>query len=324
MGGLVHVVGPSGHRAEYQALFANGLDLDPVSGHVSCRTLHSLVKAERILFATIDDDLAGYVLVAVLRAIRRRKTAGLWLRPHSCFQPGWKARVKRVVFSLIRRLSSVTTLSIIPTDLVPAQASVVSNWVHDPQLWDLAGCPNEYDVAMQAALQELAKGRKLLAFLGQVTPIKGFAFLAAMVEERPEVLEHICVVVAGTVTEPCRVEAERLQRLGVKLFPYRISDAEMAAIYECADFVWAWYDPSYDQASGIFGRAVQRGRIAVIREGAMLEAYAKMIGHPVLVLPYHVAEAAYRLLEVPIEPVGPATGVTEWSKRSMAIIRKSL
>jgi hypothetical protein len=310
--GLVHIMSYSGHRPEYLALFVAELDLDPIVGRISWQSLKSFVKAERMLFATIDDDLAGYFVVALLRAMRRRETVGLWLRPHSCFQLGWKSRVKRGAFRVLRRFSDVTTLSIIPTELVPAQASVVSGWVHDPQLWDLQGARDEFDTLMQSELLEIAKGRRILAFL------------AAMIEARPELLERFCVVVAGTVTDPCRFEAERLQGMGVKLLPYRISNAEMAAIYESADLVWACYDPSYDQASGIFGHAVQRGRIAVIREGAMLEAYASMIGHPVLALPYHAADAADRLLKAPIEPVRPAIGIPELRLQSMKAIREAL
>ncbi len=324
MSGLVHVIGPSGHRAEYQTLFAARLDLRPVSGRVSWWTLRPLVGAERMLFATIDDDLVGYALVAVLRALRGRRTAGLFLRPHACLQPGRKALIKRTAFRLLRRVPGVTTLSILPTDLFPAQATVVSGWVHDPQLWDLHDCPDDPDPTMQETLRDLAGGRRVLAFLGQVAPIKGFPLLAAMVEARPDLARQFCIVVAGEVTEPCRAAAERLERHGITLWPRRISESEMTAIYRGADLVWACYDPSYDQASGIFGRAVQRGRMAVIREGSMLENYALMLCQPVLALPYDATEAARHLAEVTIRPTPPAILIAEWSRQSMATIRAAV
>lgn len=320
MTGLVHVVGPSGHRAEYQALFAAMLDLSPVSGHVSWRNLRTLVVADRMLFATIDDDMTGYALVALLRALRGRRTAGLFLRPHACLKPDWKSWAKWTVFRVLRCVPGVTTLSILPTELIPAQAAIVSGWVHDPQLWDLSGRPDDADPEMLLTLRELAGGRRVLAFLGQVAPIKGFNLLAGMVEARPELVQQLCIVVAGSVSEPCRSAAEHLQRLGVTLWPRRISDAEMTAIYRAADLVWACYDPSYDQASGIFGRAVQRGKVAVIREGSMLGAYAQMLRHPALTLPYDAVEAARRLSASTIEPAPPATLIDEWYRQSVATI----
>lgn len=324
MNDFVHVTGTSGHRSEYQALFASRLNLTPVTGRISLRRLGSLVRAERMLFATIDDDLLGYVLTAVLRAIRGRRTVGLFLRPYACFLPGWKAWMKRNVFRIVRHIPAVNTLSITPTDLFPAQAAVVSDWIHDPQLWDLHDCPDKPDAAMLERLRGLASGRKVLAFLGQVAPVKGFPLLVAMLEAQPNLTKKFCFVVVGQVSDPCRTAAERLKGLGVTIWPRRVTDAEMAAIYKAADLIWACYHPSYDQASGIFGRAVQRGRVAIIREGAMLGEYARLIRHPVIKLPYEPAEAAQRLAEVTIISSPPATVSLKWYRQSMSTIAAAL
>jgi len=101
--GLVHVTAPSGHRQSYLDLFERLLRLQPSVGGLSHGNLVRLLSADRVLFATIDDDIRLFVLVCLLRAAMRRRTVGLFLRPQSCLRNTVKARIKHALFGLLRR-----------------------------------------------------------------------------------------------------------------------------------------------------------------------------------------------------------------------------
>ena len=296
-GGIVHVSTTSGHRADYQALFASLFGLAPSVGRVRFRTLPLFGAAKRLLFATLDDDLPGFAMTAMLRSCLGRPTVGVFLRPQSCLGIGPRATVKRLIFRTLRRVPHVSIVSIIPFAFLPGSECVATHWIHDPQLWDDLDRPDQACTKTAAAIRQLAAGRPVLAFLGRVSPIKGFHQLVAAVKARPDLLQTYAILVAGVVDPACRGAAAELSAKGAILWDRHLTEAEMAAVYAEASLIWACYDPGYDQASGIFGRAVQRGRTAVIRDGAMIGRYADLLGHPCLSLPADPVEAARRLTE---------------------------
>jgi len=59
-----------------------------------------------------------------------------------------------------------------------------------------------------------------------------------------------------------------------------ISDEELFSLYGCADYIWCKYALSNEISSGIFGRAYQLGKVAIVREGSYLDSLAQHIIHP--------------------------------------------
>lgn len=321
--GLVHVSAMSGHRREYQELFARIFDLSPSVGSVGG---HKLIEAKRLFFATLDDDILGFAIVALRRAMRRRRTVGLFLRPQSCLGTAPRAWAKRLVMRALCALPGVSVLSIIPFDFLPGIASVCTDWGHDPQLWDQLDAPTEVSAATLTEIACLAQGRPILAFLGRASRIKGLPKLVALLTAQPDLLSQISVILAGSVDTECQVDAARLMALGATVWDRRISDAELSALYQAADLVWANYDASYDQASGIFGRAVQWGRPVVVREGAMIGCYADALNHPCLRLSNNPVQAAQQLsqfigkLNIP-KDLAPSETLQQWRAEFIAVVR---
>lgn len=327
--GLVHVTTTSGHRGDYQSLFAGVLGLASSVGRVTFRNLPTLCAAPRLLFATLDDDLRGFALMALLRSCLGRRTAGVFLRPQSCLGGGVRTSIKRLIFRALCRLPGVSIISIIPFAFLPGSGRVATHWIHDPQLWDDLDRTDPPCPKTSATIRQLAAGRPVLAFLGRVSLIKGFSQLAAAVDARPDLLLTYAVLVAGVVDTACRDAAASLSAKGATLWDRHLTEAEMAAVYAGSHLIWACYDQGYDQASGIFGRAVQRDRTAVIREGAMIGRYAAILAHPCVPLPADPVEAARRLSEAaapaahPAEiPAGPT--LLRWREQSIETLRAVL
>src|SRR5690606_11285091 len=117
---------------------------------------------------------------------------------------------------------------------------------------------------------------------------------------------------------------ERLACLDATIWDRRLTDAEMSGIYDVASLIWACYDPCYDQASGIFGRSVQRQRMVVLRKGAMIVRFAAILGHPNLALPYDPQAAAEILTNAQIVQVPKSPGLVERRAHSIATVRAAL
>lgn len=270
---LIHISVTDGHHPSYQALFVRLLGGEPSTGPIRGRRFWRLACAPGVFFATIDADYGAFALIALLRALQRKPTTGLFLRPLQCFRTDRPVvyRLKRLVFRWLCRLPRLRILSIIPHDLHPELREVSHDWIHDPQLWDLwvDGPPKLPDTELSERVEAARNGRKVIIFIGAANRIKGFDELIEWARRDHATL---LVVVAGKVTEPYQAAAEELRGLGMLVEDRYVTDAEILSLYKVADLAWCRYSVDYDQASGVFGRALQTGVTPVVREGSVLEA----------------------------------------------------
>ncbi|KZY01808.1 MULTISPECIES: hypothetical protein [unclassified Sulfitobacter] len=283
---LVYMRSNGGHRQEYQDLFASLFGLSPSTGRIGLTKLRSLVGARKLLFGTIDDDIVSFFLVALLRALLFRRTVGLFLRPHACLQSqALSAKAKRIAFSFMRRVNPVSVFAIIPFSIAPEYATVTDDGLVDPQLWDMTDASKgEIDAEFSERIAAEARCRRVLAFVGTAAEIKGIGLLRDMMADPNWPSEKILVVVAGRFPDENGVSVEELQGLGALVLPRFISDSELRTLYAKSEFIWTCYQPNYDQASGVFGRAVQSGRIPVVRSQSLIAHFASQIGTPTVEL----------------------------------------
>ena len=267
---LIHISVTDGHHPSYQALFVRLLKGEPSTGPIRGRRFWRLARAPDVFFATIDADYGAFALIAILRALQRKPTTGLFLRPLQCFRTERPVvyRLKRLAFRWLCRLPRLRILSIIPHDLHPELREVSHDWIHDPQLWDLwvDGPPILPETELSRRVEAARNGRKVLIFIGAANRIKGFDELIEWARRDHATL---LVVVAGKVTEPYQPAADELRRLGMIVEDRYVTDEEILSLYKVADLAWCRYAPDYDQASGVFGRAVQTGVEPVVREGSL-------------------------------------------------------
>ncbi len=276
---LLHINHLGGHHGSYAELLNRWCGLESSIGRVGISNFGRLLRAERLMFGTLDDDVRGFVLVALARAMLGRRTAGIFMRPQSCFFPGARGWIKRQLFLVLSKVPRVSTLSLLPFEAAPELRSVATGAVHDPQLWDVIDDDEPIDEALFAEVMAAAAGRPILSFLGTVNQGKGFGHLVDIIAADPALTPKLCVVVAGRVQDDSVAGAAAVAKAGGIVWDRRISDAELAALYKASSGVWACYHPDYDQASGIFGRAVQRGRRPIIRDRAVIVGhYADRLG----------------------------------------------
>lgn len=293
--GIVFAVGREGHRGAYLDLFSTMFGLETFHGALNQSVVKELRTAERLLFCTLDDTVAGFGLIAVLRSLFGRRTVGILLRPQSCRRGGGpKAFAKYWMFRMLKWMPKVSVLSIVPHPLCPDAAAVSSHWVHDPQLWDYTSIHPNPDLSLRDAVVKRAAGRRVLVFVGTITPIKGVALLAKLA---PDLAEEYLIVAAGRVSYDAKSDVSRLIDIGAMVVNRTVTDQEIEALYDVADLVWCCYRPDYDQASGIFGRAVQFGRPAVVREGAMIARYAELAPVAVVPIPWLAPDVALQRLK---------------------------
>lgn len=271
---LIYVLKTRGHRQAYLDLLGPMFHLTPVTGRMTPRLFRRLVSARRLLFATLDDDVAGFTAVTAARGALGRPTAALFLRPHSCFSTAKRIyRVKHYLFRTLRHLPGLTIATILPFSLEPHYRLIAHMGLHDPQFWDMHDGSTVRRPRTSALAEQIvaeAAGRQIVCIVGALSGDKGFRFATEALVRNPELTKTVHFVAAGTVTDDCRDVAETFSDLGGRLVQGRLSDEELESLYAIAHKIWACYAPDYDQASGIFGRAIQWGVPVIIRAGSRI------------------------------------------------------
>jgi hypothetical protein len=93
-------------------------------------------------------------------------------------------------------------------------------------------------------------------------------------------------IAAGKVASECVEAAKQFEAAGGILIDRFISDDEIIALYRHAALVWAVYAPTYDQASGIAGRAYQFGIPIAVRHGSHMNNLLAALEHPAIAVPF--------------------------------------
>ncbi len=270
----VHMGSLLGHRRAYQNLFIKLFDMKPSHGRVGRRNFGRLVGSDALLFGTIDDDYSGFFAVALTRALLGRRTVGLFIRPQTCFRhDALIYRFKKWAFMALKPIPLISVFTIVPFSAAPQYKMIATGGVIDPQMWDLNEIRLEtLDLTLAENIRSVAKGRRVLAFIGTVNIGKGIEFLRGLTMSPTWPHDKILVVVAGHFPEGTQHLVKELINCGALVINRFISDSELSTLYAEADFIWACYRPDYDQASGIFGRALQLMKIPVVRSGSLIAA----------------------------------------------------
>jgi hypothetical protein len=282
--------GTEGHGADYDRVLIAELRAQDIHLRRIEKARHALDSSLPFLYSMLDRHVFAFLVNAVVRSFRGQSTVGLFFRPAECFlKTSFKYRIKRKLFQAASRLPHVSILTLMPFAVFPRFEEVATGWIYDPQLWDLLHFgfyENNAFPMLHDLLTSKASGRRILMALGKQQRAKGFDYLVDLWCSSPKVREAFLCVVAGKVSRDSAQKAEVFVQHGGLLIDRQISDDELMYMYRRADIIWSCYSPAYNQASGIFGRAIQFGVPVTVRKDSYLESLGRILLHPTLALPF--------------------------------------
>ena len=152
----------------------------------------------------------------------------------------------------------------------------MSDWIFDPQLWDLRYLAPQGDLSdrFNKMMLTLDREKIVISFVGRVSRRKGAKQFFELVVNAPQ---NYLFIVAGKIDHDIGQNIKKSQFSNVHFLDYYVSDDELLEVYRISNYVWACYDISCDQSSGIFGRAVQLQKVPIVREGSYIESLAKFL-----------------------------------------------
>jgi len=263
----------SGHRESYLNFFLNTF----LSKKISKKDLLSTKSS--VLFLMIEDSFSLYFFICLYRTILGRTTAGFLFRPKPVVaNPSLKLKIKRIALSILKKIPTVKTLLIIPDSIHPKFSTISDGWIYDFQFWDLQEKDYKNFIALKekkqvcplfTSITNMKNGRKVLSALGGQDRIKGFDTFANTYIENKNIQKQFLFAYGGKV-KGFNELAINFDKTGGYSKNEFISDDDFIALYASSDLVWTLYAEDYDQASGIFGRAVQLGIPVLVRTNSLI------------------------------------------------------
>lgn len=283
-----------GHRRDYFRVLRRVLGGTVAWGSFAKRW-PLLLRARQVVCSTCDDYLPQFFLLAIARALMGRRTIGLSVRTETIFQrAGWPQFVKRVMLRTLKVFPKAELITFMPFWVEPRLSKYASDWMYDPQYWDLrwldASRPDAL-AELKSRIATLANGRRVVATVGHQRQVKGVEYFMAIYSQ-PVVRQRFLFVCIGPNWDLDRALLQRFTAAGGVFVDRELRDDEVVPIYGLADLIWVCYRPDYDQSSGIFGRAIQLDRPTIVRERSYLSVLQSRLGKGGVVLPYARPEAA--------------------------------
>jgi len=296
----------SGHRKEYIEFTKVQLQGSRVS------LLTGVFNRKPLLFLMIEELFFVFCVICCFRSLFRLKTVGLVFRAKECAtSEHLKHKIKRYLLKYFKKSQYIQSLSIIPFFVHPEIESFCDDWIYDFQFSDiefLYSLTESIEIKhFSADLIVKAKGRKIVCAVGKQDKNKGFDKFIENYITSNKLQKKYLFVSGGKVDEACTDLIKQFEMVGGVIINRRISDSELVAFYEVADHVWCCYSPSYDQSSGVLGRAIQFQKGVIVRKGSVVESISDNLKANYLIMPDSSDELLNKLCA---SNVGTSSGIS--------------
>lgn len=268
----------SGHRASYIDFCENYLNGARVT------EFKELFKGSDLLFLMVEECFFRYFFVSIIRALNGRATKGLVFQAAATsMSSGLKYSTKRLMLKVLLKIQLVESISIVPFGPDSEMSKICRRWIHDFQFWDKVFLQerSDPDLVLSAELKfrEVIGGRRVITAIGKQDVDKGVLALFHLQEQLFERgVTDTVFIIAGRLRGISDEAVSGFVRNGGILFNTFISDNQIIALYNVSDVIWNVYHSSYDQSSGILGRALQFKRKVLVRSGSVSESLSAYFG----------------------------------------------
>jgi glycosyltransferase involved in cell wall biosynthesis len=259
-----------GHRREYADFTQKYLH----GTRVSLRD--GTLRRDPLLFLMVEDDFFKFFIVSVVRSLFGLKTSGLTFRAHYCIgSHSPKHIVKFAMMKFLNFFRYTNTISIIPFEIEPRLKGLCRSSLYDFQFWDLSYCISNANAEeiehFYSKFLSVSAGKILVSAIGKQNKDKGVDSFIKLYNENENIRSKFCFLIAGKITDVEEAELDEFVRNGGIAINRYVSDEEIFAVYKASGFIWCAYSPSYDQSSGVLGRALQFGKTPIVRSNSVAE-----------------------------------------------------
>lgn len=247
---IVYESNDNGHRMDYVRYF------EQKYGFIHKRRLSTsdVFREKVILIPSSEELILRSFVVCIIRALTYRKTILMILAHKRLVESrSFFNIVKRSLYRFIKHLPRQYIL-----DISGAKPCILANY----SLFDL-----QFEYEPRGAKRELTSSKKMrkLISIGIQSQKKGLDILSELSKVNTDSIYEIYIV--GKIIDN---SLERINTKSIFVLDRYLTDEEFDVFMDSADILWACYDESYDQPSGIASRACALNKSIIIREKSVM------------------------------------------------------
>ena len=220
------------------------------------------ILAENLILVDGDGEHLLQFFTILLRSFLLRPTFLLSVRTEDLINTSVRSSVKRILMWTFRNFPRIRVISIHRNAHEQQLKRYVSDFIYDIQFWDRPYVMGSSEIPQE--LIALNNVDKICIVPGGLNYKRDPNELQSVAQASPD----IKFVIAGKSDLGALNLLHNLEN--VIVINRYISDGELEWLYERATYVWAIYPNSVLRPSGVFGRAMQYGRIVLVRQGGFL------------------------------------------------------
>ena len=255
-----------GHRKEYLILFIKILKkkFKKLRIHNGKNFIKAL-RCKYLFIPSISDNPIFFLFISIIRSFfLKKKILAINLRGRYLFNKGIYNLFKKFIFIKLNQIKYLKIIYIPSSRIYPLFKKLSNYSLDDPQLWDK-------DFFFKFKNYKKKKQNKIIIqFLGRFNKNKGaedFIKITKIFENNVNYIFKINGVVDEKYLNTVKKQKNII--LSNKYF----KDYELPSIYINSDFIWGFYDKSYNQSSGISGRAIQFNNNLILRSNSIISKY---------------------------------------------------
>lgn len=250
-----------GHYNDHALLIKNLFACDIVKDPLE--QLKIMITANKtIIFLDGDYSHLFFTPIIMIRSLFGLKNIMLSVRSEFLLFSGWKYSVKRFVFRFLKNIPHIRLISIHKNN--EDLKKFFTDFIYDPQYWDLKYLDMEQ--RRPPELNQFKTDKKIMVFLGPLADRKYRGKLLKYISNKSSLNFHF-IFAGKMMKEDADIINTHKDCTAINRF---ITNEELFFLYQLSDLVYAFY--KIDKGpSGIFGRAMQMGKNAVVKEGGYLD-----------------------------------------------------
>lgn len=234
--------------------------------------LQYIFSGSTILFMDGDKIHLLYLPFIILRNIFGLRSILFSIRSERLLNPALKNSAKRFAYKLFKILRNVKTISIHKPSRSPQLDRYIDDYIYDFQYWDLPFLKIRPKKPIEIKNFQKIPAKPILLIIGNLNAKRYQTELFTEIFTNNEL--NYSIIFAGKISNKdyCLLSQHR----DCFLINRYVNDGELLYLYEFSDIIYCYYElNSTQRPSGIFGRAIQLGKEALVKKGSYLEKYHK-------------------------------------------------
>ena len=253
-----------GHYNDWASFFEDNFRFNTL---ISLKSqLKVCLTAHTIIFLDGDKWHLLYFPIMLLRNISGRKSIIFSIRTEYLLRSSIKSLIKRLLYTSLISCRNIKIVSIHKLSKSKRISRYITDYIYDLQYWDLPYL--NFKKAAPPEINNIQFKKPVLLIIGKLSDKRNKTEILSVLENNND-LNYQIIISSEMSLHDLKIFESNNNCIVVNRY---VTNDELYYLYHISDIIFCYYN-SVDRPSGIFGRAMQLGKYAVVKSDSYHSNY---------------------------------------------------